>query len=221
MAATMILHAMVPPCVVDTDVRDQLARRMIIEDWHFHRWCDLGDFPTPDTPPEGLKKIQRKLWKQANPPVYSCVVCATPTKRSCQVCREVYYCGHECQKKHWKQHKGSCKSPVPLCEVHHSIAVPDYECFWRYQAALPMTTEHVGLMIMTRNNFENMFGVEATQNTVNDLAILGQPAVYMAKAYNIPQQNDYVVLSGIAGGRRSLRLAMGLSSSQPLQLLRS
>ena len=84
-----------------------------------------------------------------------------------------------------------------------------------------MTTEHVGLMIMTRNNFENMFGVEATQNTVYDLAILGQPAVYMAKAYNIPQQNDYVVLSGIAGGRRSLRLAMGLSSSQPLQLLRS
>ena len=117
--------------------------------------------------------------------------------------------------------KGSCKSPMSLFEVHRIIAVPDYECFWRYKAALPMTTEHVGLMIMSRDNFENMFGVEATQNTVNDLAILGQPAVYMAKAYNIPQQNDYVDLSGIAGGRRSLRQAMGLSSSQPLQLLRS
>ena len=90
MVATLTFHAMVPPCVVDTDVGDQLARRMITDDWHFHRWCDLGDFPTPDTPPECLKKIQRTLWKQANPPVYSCVVCATPTKRSCQVCREVY-----------------------------------------------------------------------------------------------------------------------------------
>ena len=77
-----------------------------------------------------------------------------------------------------------------------------------------MTTEHVGLMIMTRNNFENMFGVEATQNTVYDLAILGQPAVYMAKAYNIPQQNENVNLSGIAGGRRSLSRAMRHSSRQ-------
>ena len=94
--------------------------------------------------------------------------------------------------------KGSYKSPVPSFEVHHAIAVPDYKCFWRYQAALPMSTEQVGLLIMTRDRFENMFGVEATQNTVHDLAILGKPAVYMAKAYNIPQQNDYVELSGIA-----------------------
>ena len=43
-------------------------------------------------------------------------------------------------------------------------------------------------MIMTRVNFENLFGVEATQNTVRDLAILGKPAVYMAKGYNIPPE---------------------------------
>ena len=41
---------------------------------------------------------------------------------------------------------------------------------------------------MTRANFENMFGVEATQNTVRDLAILGKSAVYMAKTYNIPPE---------------------------------
>ena len=188
MAATPTFHATVPPFVVGTDVGDQLARRIITNDWHFRRWCDLGDHLRPDTPPESLKKIQRKLWKKANPPVYSCVVCATPTKTSCKVCREVYYCGHECQKKHWKEHKGSCKSPALICDVHHAIAVPDYQCFWQYQNALPVSTDHVGLMIMTRVNFENMFGVEATQNTVRDLAILGKPAVYMAKGYNIPPE---------------------------------
>ena len=77
-----------------------------------------------------------------------------------------------------------------------------------------MSTEQVGLMIMNRGAFENMFGVEATQHTVHDLAILGKPAVYMARAYHIPHQNENVNLSGIAGGPRSLRQAMSHSSSR-------
>jgi len=37
-----------------------------------------------------------------------CVVCQKPASSLCANCKSVRYCGRECQKSHWPQHKKSC-----------------------------------------------------------------------------------------------------------------
>ena len=37
-----------------------------------------------------------------------CVVCAEPATKKCGKCNMINYCSKECQKSHWKLHKGFC-----------------------------------------------------------------------------------------------------------------
>ncbi|KAF9262698.1 hypothetical protein L218DRAFT_867173 [Marasmius fiardii PR-910] len=39
-----------------------------------------------------------------------CVLCGSKTSKKCSSCLAVDYCGPECQKAHWKEHKAACKS---------------------------------------------------------------------------------------------------------------
>ena len=39
-----------------------------------------------------------------------CGQCSKPSKTKCSRCKTTYYCGVECQKKDWKDHKKFCKS---------------------------------------------------------------------------------------------------------------
>ncbi|KAK7052835.1 hypothetical protein VNI00_004154 [Paramarasmius palmivorus] len=39
-----------------------------------------------------------------------CVLCGNKTTSKCSQCLSVEYCGRECQKVHWKEHKQQCKS---------------------------------------------------------------------------------------------------------------
>ncbi|KAL0570768.1 hypothetical protein V5O48_011196 [Marasmius crinis-equi] len=39
-----------------------------------------------------------------------CVVCGNKSSKKCSACLSVEYCGPECQKSHWKEHKPACKS---------------------------------------------------------------------------------------------------------------
>ena len=39
----------------------------------------------------------------------SCLICNKPTKFKCSGCKCVSYCSKECQTKHWKEHKSTCK----------------------------------------------------------------------------------------------------------------
>jgi hypothetical protein len=39
-----------------------------------------------------------------------CASCKKPSVSKCTNCRDVFYCSKECQKRHWKEHKFSCKS---------------------------------------------------------------------------------------------------------------
>ena len=43
--------------------------------------------------------------------VAPCVVCGTTVggTQSCSVCRSVFYCSKACQKRHWREHKVTCK----------------------------------------------------------------------------------------------------------------
>lgn len=44
----------------------------------------------------------------------NCVVCNGPKASPCSRCRAVYYCGRECQRKAWRQHKTFCPVLVDL-----------------------------------------------------------------------------------------------------------
>lgn len=39
-----------------------------------------------------------------------CAGCKKAADNKCTNCRKVYYCGRDCQKRHWKQHKFECKA---------------------------------------------------------------------------------------------------------------
>ena len=39
-----------------------------------------------------------------------CASCGATSKlKSCSACKSVWYCGAECQRQHWKEHKVACK----------------------------------------------------------------------------------------------------------------
>jgi hypothetical protein len=45
-----------------------------------------------------------------------CGVCQKPAEFRCTACFNIFYCGAEHQKAHWKEHKKSCKKPYILEE---------------------------------------------------------------------------------------------------------
>lgn len=46
--------------------------------------------------------------KYTKPMVKQCVVCKNPECMLCSRCKKVYYCGKQCQKLQWKEHKQVC-----------------------------------------------------------------------------------------------------------------
>jgi len=42
-----------------------------------------------------------------------CVVCNSKATFHCSVCKQVYYCNRECQKKDWSTHKSTCEKVSP------------------------------------------------------------------------------------------------------------
>lgn len=38
-----------------------------------------------------------------------CAYCGKEGNKRCSRCKSVVYCSSDCQKAHWKQHKGECK----------------------------------------------------------------------------------------------------------------
>ena len=63
----------------------------------------------------------------------SCAHCGTQVVaiKKCSICKQVGYCGAECQKAGWKGHKKACEPPLPLLEVARKLAVADDANDWR------------------------------------------------------------------------------------------
>jgi tetratricopeptide (TPR) repeat protein len=53
--------------------------------------------------------VKDRLFQTSSAELLSCVVCGDEGKSSCSKCKQVRYCGRECQLKHWPIHKRICK----------------------------------------------------------------------------------------------------------------
>ena len=94
---TKQITVMVPPCLAGTPVGSQLAVRLIHNTWQFQLKCALDEASLGPTPSTAVNNIQRSLVKKSKERVRTCAFCETATRRKCDRCREVYYCGQECQ----------------------------------------------------------------------------------------------------------------------------
>lgn len=54
------------------------------------------------------EKQQVKMSKKTRAVFHNCEVCGKYTKQTCSKCKRVYYCGSDCQKSHWSEHKKTC-----------------------------------------------------------------------------------------------------------------
>ena len=90
-----------------------------------------------------------------------CVVCGLKANFSCTGCLNTHYCGKACQKKHWSEHKGPCKSS------------PIY-----------LKNQEVAKLKKTIKEQEVSLGVEHedTLASVNDLGLLFQDQGKLAEA---------------------------------------
>ena len=132
-----------------------------------------------------MRVVQRRLRKETVKGSRKCEACGKTTSIKCQGCKDVYYCDPECQKANWKQHKKKCKMPQLSIQEHVLIAVPDYVCFWQYQKALIAVNsdEHLGISVMSRGRFVEMFGDDATTVTILTLAATGKPWPNVIRAF--------------------------------------
>ena len=150
---TKQITVMVPPCLAGTPVGSQLAMRLIHNTWQFQLKCDPDEAWSGPTPAATINKIQRRFVKKYKEPVRTCALCETATRSKCDRCFAVYYCGQECQKEHWPQHRLQCKATAT--EEHLCIAIPDYRCFWQYKHAVDELADPatMGVMVISRDRW--------------------------------------------------------------------
>lgn len=184
-AETNQITVAVPPCLLGTHLAGQLVSRILHDTWIFELKRDIDQVWFTQTPLDTMHLVQRRLRKEAVKGSRKCEACGRTTSIKCQGCKDVYYCDIECQKASWKQHKKKCKMPPLSIQEHVSIAVPDFDCFWQYQHALigVNSDEHVGISVMSRGRFEEMFGDDATRVTITTLAATGKPWPYVIRAF--------------------------------------
>jgi len=175
----------VPPCLLGTPLAEELVSRILHDRWNFELKKDIDPASLTPTPLDQMQKYQRKLRKETDNPSRTCETCQRKTRIKCQGCKEVYYCNIDCQKANWKQHKKKCKMAPLSIQEHFAIAVPDFECFWQYQHALTRVNSDIclGISVMSRCRFAEMFGDDATTVTIATLASIGKPWPHLIRAF--------------------------------------
>ena len=62
----------------------------------------------------GSKKEGEEAEVTQQIPTGDCAVCDKLAKSFCSICKHVFYCSRDCQRKHWNSHKEDCKSLAKL-----------------------------------------------------------------------------------------------------------
>ena len=124
-------------------------------------------------------KLKIKRGKQVTE--RKCAFCSstinTAGKHRCARCLDTRYCGPECQRLHWPDHRATCAPPTAKVVAHTAIALPQHECTQMYMNWFNNTVGHptVGIMIMNRKAFRRDFGQEQHRKTLITLALRGHP----------------------------------------------
>ena len=65
---------------------------------------------------------RKTLTREVMADAATCSHCGKQGKgfKRCSVCKDVSYCGAECQKVAWKKHKKTCSKPIPLAAALHT-----------------------------------------------------------------------------------------------------
>ncbi len=83
--------------------------------------------PRPHYTPEERRALTRELQIHEHHPAIvkarRCAHCSSPAAaeaelKACSGCRTAWYCGPECQKPHWPQHKAACGGSAAPLKVH-------------------------------------------------------------------------------------------------------
>ena len=174
----------VPPCIHGTPMAGKLVERLLENKWEFHLHSDIDPALCVPLPKVGVRKMGRRMGLRSEP-VRKCWACEAPCRTKCQRCLEAYYCSRACQKLQWKTHEGNCKEPTPAIKSDVCVAVPDYQCFFQYQQAYIAENDGtlVSIMIMSRGNFDAMFGSRSHLRTIANLALFGKPLLLAAKTF--------------------------------------
>ena len=169
----------VPPCIYGTPMEALLVARLLGDKWEFNLLSEIDARWSAPLPKAKLCKMERQLGRRSEP-VRKCWICEAPTHSKCNRCLEVYYCSEKCQKQHWEIHRAECKDPPPVITQHVSIAVPEYQCFFQYQEAVYAAADsstRVGIMVMSRANFDDAYGYRNHVRTIVNLAVFGKPLI--------------------------------------------
>lgn len=78
----------------------------------------------------------------ATRPRHSCAGCGGAGLKSCSRCKLTFYCGRDCQRRHWPSHKPLCK-PAPATKGHPREAVTLIEDVVS-KAAMPLREAMIG-----------------------------------------------------------------------------
>jgi len=57
---------------------------------------------------EKFIQVSKTLRKDLKKDIKKCSICSIPAKKSCSVCKSIYYCCREHQTQDWKRHKKEC-----------------------------------------------------------------------------------------------------------------
>ena len=160
-----------------------MARRMVQTDWAYWTTEELPASELHGASIDFLLRAQRRMGiKRTHVDHKVCASCDTEggLLLKCSTCLVTYYCNADCQKTHWKQHKVSCRPPLPAVSSQYAIALPDYAVSHKYVEACVVNERlHQMLIIVSREYFEETFGSEATLQTFVRMAHTGRPHPYL------------------------------------------
>ena len=179
-----VLHA-VPgsvPSFTHGTLATLLHQRIVQKTWEYDQADDFREYKTVEPSSEDLLRAQRMLrYKRSCSANKACAQCGFYdehiTLQKCNYCLVTYYCGAECQRSHWRQHKRVCMRPCPLLANQDALFLPDHGCCHSYLAECPAGSMQIH--IMSVHCFVTTFGYRSDQRSVFALATSGRPWPYI------------------------------------------